>query len=125
MRKQSLDRSSSSKSFLLQLVDDPNLIQTVRALPESAFSALVRQIGIEDAGEVIALATTEQLVAAFDEDLFVNARPGERESFDPDRFAVWLEVLLEAGDAAAANKIAALSIDFVVHSLSQLVLVLE
>lgn len=125
MRKQSLDRSSSSKSFLLQLVDDPNLIQTVRALPESAFSALVRQIGIEDAGEVIALATTEQLVAAFDEDLFVNARPGERESFDPDRFAVWLEVLLEAGDAAAANKIAALSIDFVVHSLSQLVLVLD
>ena len=35
------------------------------------------EIGIEDAGEIVALATTEQIVTAFDEDLFVNARPGD------------------------------------------------
>lgn len=125
MSKQSLERSFSSKHLLWQLVDSPHLVETVRALPGPAFSALVRQIGLEDAGEVIALATTEQLVAAFDEDLFVNARPGQRESFDPERFATWLEVLLEAGDAVAARKVASLSIDFVVHALSQLVLVLD
>jgi hypothetical protein len=107
------------------LIETPDLVQTVRALPTQAFSALVRQVGVEDAGEIIALATTDQIVAAFDEDLFVNANPGEREVFDGDRFAVWLEVLLEAGDDVAANRLAELSEDFVIQALSSLVLVLD
>jgi hypothetical protein len=89
------------------------------------FSALVRKIGVEDAGEIVALATTEQLVAAFDEDLFANTAPGEREVFDAERFAVWLQVLLEAGDAAAAQRLTELSEDFVIQSLSDIVMVLD
>ena len=89
------------------------------------FAALVREIGLEDAGELVAMATTEQLVTAFDEDLFVSQRPGERETFDPDRFVTWLEVLLEAGDRAAADRVAELSPDFVVRALSSPLLVLD
>ena len=77
----SLVRSSTSSSLLAYLIESPNLAQTVQALPKATFAALVRRIGLEDAGEIVSLATTEQLVAAFDEDLFVNARPGEREAF--------------------------------------------
>lgn len=115
----------SSGSLLSRLIDAPALVHTVRALPGPAFAALVRHVGLEDAGELVALATTEQLVAAFDEDLFSNVRPGERETLDPARFATWLEVLLEAGEAVAAARVAALSEDFVAHALSGLMVVLD
>lgn len=118
-------RRPTATTLLARLIDDPALVERVRVLPPSAFSALVRRVGVEDAGEVVALATAEQLVAAFDEDLFRNERPGEREGFDRERFATWLEVLLEAGPAAAAARIAELSEDFVVLALSSLVLVLD
>lgn len=107
------------------LLELPQLAAKVQALPTAAFGSLIRQIGVEDAGELVALATVEQLVAAFDEDLFVNVRPGERESFDAERFAVWLEVLLEAGEQTAAERMAAMSEDFVVQALASLVIVLE
>lgn len=123
--KTSLLRSSTSKTLLTRLIDTPDLVQSVRVLPPPTFSTLVRHIGLEDAGEIVALATTEQLVAAFDEDLFSNEEPGARETFDAKRFLVWLEVLLEAGDDVAASRIAELSEDFVIQAISSVVLVLD
>ncbi len=123
--KSSLLRQGTPGTLLARLINTPELVLTVRDLPTQAFSTLVQHIGLEDAGEIIALATTDQLVAAFDEDLFVNTKPGERESFDSTRFVIWLEVLLEAGDEVAANRLAELSEDFVVQALSSLVLVLD
>lgn len=120
-----LERISSSRRLLTRIVESPELVTAVRGLPTSAFSALVRHVGVEDAGELLALASTPQLVAAFDEDLFSNPTPGERETFDPKRFATWLEVLLEAGSEAAAKRFSELSEDFVAHALSSLVLVLD
>jgi hypothetical protein len=116
---------SSATTLLRHLVDDADLAVRLRELPAPAFSALIRQVGLEDAGELVALATTEQLLAAFDEDVFQNDAPGEREQFDPRRFATWLEVLLEAGDAAVAQRFCELSEDFVAHALDTLVLVLD
>lgn len=118
-------RQVASSTLLGRLFDRPELPREVQALPPADFAALVRRIGIDDAGELLALASTEQLVAAFDEDLFTNDRPGERERFDAHGFAVWLEVLLEAGEARAASRVAELSEDFVAHALSSLVRVFE
>ncbi|WP_428267815.1 DUF6178 family protein [Haliangium sp.] len=123
--KTSLLAPPNAGTLLARLIDSPALVETVQALTPASFSALVRHIGVEDAGEIIALATTEQLVAAFDEDLFVNDRPGERESFDSARFVVWLEVLLEAGDTVAAQRVAELSEDFVARALSSILVVLD
>jgi len=120
-----LQRPLARRQLLARLIESPDLVRAVRDLPAAAFSALVRQVGIEDAGELVALATTPQLVTAFDEDLFANAAPGERETFDPKRFATWLEVLLEAGDDVAAQRFSELSEDFVTQALSSLVLVLD
>lgn len=118
-------RVGSSTSLLTHLLDAPELVREVQALPPSSFSRLLRHVGLEDAGELVALATTEQLVGAFDEDLFRNTRPGRREVFDPARFVTWLEVLLEAGDAVAAHRVAELSEDFLVHAVNSLVIVLD
>lgn len=120
-----LMRRPTPTAMLARLIEHPDLVRRVRALPSQAFSSLVRQIGVEDAGEIVALSTTEQLVAAFDEDLFVNAKPGEREVFDTRRFAVWLEVLLEAGDDIAARRVAEMSEDFVGLAISNIVMVLD
>jgi hypothetical protein len=118
-------RVPPATTLLDRLIQAPDLVRRVRELPAQTFSALVRQVGVEDAGEIVALATIDQLVAAFDEDLFINERPGEREVFDSRRFAIWLEVLLEAGDEVAAKRVAELSEDFVIGALSSLVLVLD
>lgn len=117
--------TASSSRLLARLIEAPDLAPAVRALQPTAFSALVRHVGVEDAGELLALATPEQLVTAFDEDLFTNTAPGERETFDGARFAVWLAVLLEAGDAVAAARFVALSEDFAVQALGGLVVVLD
>jgi hypothetical protein len=118
-------RLATTRSLLSAIVELPDLAGTIRALPPRTFAALVREVGVEDAGEVVALATTEQLVQAFDEDLFVSDRAGERESLDVGRFVVWLEVLLEAGDDVAADRIAELDEDFVAHALGGVLLVLD
>ncbi|MFC1642683.1 DUF6178 family protein [Myxococcota bacterium] len=97
----------------------------VRALPAKAFCALIRRVELEDAGEVVALATTDQSLGALDEDLFVDREPGERETFDNARFVVWLEVWLKAGEEAADARMVELSEDFVMRALSSIVLVLD
>jgi len=122
--KTALTRPTAT-SWLRRLIEAPDLVDRVRTLEPARFSLLVRHVGVEDAGELVALATTEQLVTAFDEDLFQNERPGEEERFDADRFVVWLEVLREAGDEVLANRVAELSEDFVVHALSSLLVVLD
>jgi hypothetical protein len=114
-----------TRSLLNSLIELPDLARTIQALPAQTFAALVRKVGVEDAGELVALATTEQLVQAFDEDLFVSERAGERESLDVGRFVVWLEVLLEAGDEVAADRVAELDEDFVAHALGGVLLVIE
>lgn len=114
-----------TRSLLNSLIELPDLAKTIQSLPAQSFASLVRKVGVEDAGELIALATTEQLVQAFDEDLFVGERAGERESFDVRRFVVWLEVLLEAGDEVAADRVAELDEDFVAHALGGVLLVIE
>lgn len=116
---------AQTRSLLNRLIEMPELAGTIQALPPRTFSTLIRRVGVEDAGELIGLATSEQLVQAFDEDLFGSDRPGERETFDASRFVVWLEVLLEAGEEVAANRIATLDEDFVAHALSKIVFVLD
>ncbi|MEO7036796.1 MAG: DUF6178 family protein [Polyangiaceae bacterium] len=116
---------TGTRSLLNSLIELPTLASTVQALPAQTFAALVRKVGIEDAGELVALATTEQLIQAFDEDLFVSDRAGERESLNVARFVVWLEVLLEAGDEVVANRVAELDENFVAHALGGVLLVLD
>lgn len=111
--------------MLRQWIERPDLPDAVRALAPEELAALVKRVGLEDAGEILPYASSAQLVAAFDEDLFQNDRPGEREVFDAGRFATWLEVLLEAGPERAAARVAELSESFVAHALSSLVLVLD
>jgi len=111
--------------LLRQLLEDPELAPALRALPAPALRQVILRVGLEDAGELVALSSLEQLREVFDEDLWQSARPGEDEAFDATRFVVWLEVLLEGGEAFVADRLAELSEDFLVFAVSRLVRVLD
>src|SRR6185436_6987042 len=86
---------------------------------------IIRHCGLEDCGEIVALATPEQLAQVFDLDLWRAAKAGLDEQFDADRFGVWLEVLLETGAAVAAQKLAGIDAELVITGLAQHALVYD
>lgn len=90
-----------------------------------ALARIVERVGLEDASELVALATSEQLLTVLDEDLWKSTTAGEDERFDAERFVTWLEVLLEAGDHVVAEKLAALPEDLLTLALHAHVLVIE
>ena len=124
MARQLLRRTLNS-SLLGQMLDDPQLAPLLRALPAPVLRRVILQIGLEDAGELVALASLEQLREVFDEDLWRSPSPGQDEAFDAVRFCTWLEVLLEAGDAFVADRLAELAEDFLVFAFSRLLRALD
>lgn len=91
---------------LVRLLDEPQLVEAVQGLAPVELSALVDAVGLEDAGELLALATDRQIVDLLDASLWDG--PGVEEGFAHDRFVTWLEVLAEGGDATVASRLAAL-----------------
>jgi hypothetical protein len=114
-----------SRELLARILEQPSLVAAVQALPAAALGRLINHVGLEDAGEIVALATTEQLRHVFDDDLWRSERPGQDESFDADRFALWLEIMLEAGEETAAQRLVELPEDLVTLALGRHVLVVN
>jgi hypothetical protein len=86
---------------------------------------VIQNCGLEDCGELVALATPGQLAEVFDLDLWRADQPGLDEQFDADRFVVWLEVLMESGATVAAQALADVDVDLVIAAFAQHVLVFD
>lgn len=108
--------TASVRHVLSRILDEAALVEEVRALPPAALTKLIDHVGLEDAGELVALATTEQIASVFDEDLWTR-----NDEFDAGRFVAWLEVLMEAGPTVAARRIAELDADTITFAFHQLV----
>lgn len=107
------------------MLHEPSLVATVQSLTPRALGKIIGHVGLEDSGEILSLATTEQIRRIFDDDLWRSDRAGRDEVFDADRFALWLEVMLEAGEDFVAEKIADLPEDLVTLGLHRRILVLD
>jgi Family of unknown function (DUF6178) len=105
------------------VLETPQLPQQIQALPGPVLGKLIERVGLEDAGELVALASTEQLAQIFDEELWHNAEPGVDERFDAERFLLWLEVMLEAGERFVAERLAELPLELVTLAFHRHVLV--
>ena len=114
-----------SRKLLQRILEEPELVRVVQSLPPRALLSLIDRIGLEDAGEIVALATVPQLERMFDEDLWRSSGPSADERFEPRRFVLWLEVMLEAGEAVLADKLAELPEDLLALAFSELVLVID
>lgn len=116
---------ANPRTLLGRILSEPELVSAVQALPPASLLRLIDRVGLEDAGELVALTTVDQLRRVFDEDVWRSDRPGEDERFDPARFTLWLEVMLEAGERFAADKLAELPTDLVELALHHHLLVIS
>jgi hypothetical protein len=114
-----------STKLLMSILERPGLVAAVRELPGAVLGRLIDRIGLEDAGELVALASTAQLERIFDDDLWRADRAGGDETFRPDRFALWLRVMAEAGEEALVQRLGELPQDLVALAVHRLVLVLD
>ncbi|HWW75682.1 MAG TPA: DUF6178 family protein, partial [Pyrinomonadaceae bacterium] len=117
--------SQSHTPPLERILNTPRLERVVPRLQPEVLHRVIQTFGLEDCGELLALATPEQLARVFDLDLWRAARPGSDEQFDAGRFGVWLEVLAQSGPEAAARKLAGMDVEFVAAGLAQHMLVYD
>lgn len=117
--------AAGSTQLLLRILERPGLVAAVRELPGAVLGKLIERIGLEDAGELVALASTAQLERIFDDDLWQAERAGGDETFRPERFVLWLRVMFEAGDEALVGRLCELPRDLLALAVHRLVLVLD
>src|SRR5262245_9048252 len=118
--------AADGRSLLDRILNTPSLEQVVPRLRPDLLHRVIQTCGLEDCGELVALATPEQLARIFDLDLCRAAEAGQDEQFDANRFGVWPGVLLEfSGAAAPAQKLAGMDSDLVVAGLAQHALVYD
>ncbi|MDR3441154.1 DUF6178 family protein [Telmatospirillum sp.] len=118
-------RGFSWRQLVDRIIDDAALAGAVQDLPAQLLGKVIDHVGLEDAGQIIALATAEQIEQIFDESLWTSVRPGTEERFDDERFVLWLRVMMDVGEAFAAETIANLPEDLVTHALQCRVLVVD
>ena len=114
-----------NRHVLARIPANHDLAQAIPQLAPQALHALIVQRGLHDSGELLALATPQQLSAVFDLDLWKADRAGGDEHFDGARFCEWLEALVDAGSAAAAARLVQLDPSLVVAGLSASVTVAD
>src|SRR5262247_2656523 len=117
--------STDGRGLLDRILNTPSIEHVIPRLRPDLLHRVIQTCGLEDCGEIVALATPEQLARVFDLDLWRAPKAGLDEQFDADRFGVWLEVLLESGAAAAAQKLAGIDVDLVIAGLAQHALVYD
>ena len=125
LSRQTLQSRPSSQQLLARVLETPELTTQIRSLPGPLLGKLIEQVGLEDAAELVALATTEQLAQIFDEDLWRAGAPGEDERFDAERFLLWLEIMLEAGERFVAERLSELPQELVTLALHRHLLVIS
>src|SRR5215831_472507 len=113
--RESLDQ----RGLLARILDTPKLALAVPRLAPELLHRVIQTCGLEDCGDLVALATPAQLQRVFDIDLWRQTRPGLDEQLDAGRFATWLEVLMQSGATIAAEKVAGMDADLVIAALAQ------
>jgi hypothetical protein len=115
----------ASTGLLLRILERPGLVAAIRELPGAVLGKLIDRIGLEDAGDLVALASTAQLERILDDDLWRADRAGDHERFRPERFALWLRVMLEAGEDHLVQRLCELPQDLLALAVQRLVLVID
>jgi hypothetical protein len=87
MPKRQLTKAQSSKRLLKKLIDNPALPAYVRTLKAPVLKRLIDHVGLHDAGELIALTTTEQMRDVL-ESLWESLTPGRADRLG-ERFLEW------------------------------------
>jgi hypothetical protein len=115
--------SVSQSRSLRNIVDDPALPAVLGQMQPKTLARLVDRVGLNDAGELMALVPARNLLRALDEAVWKNPRPGASAVFDPTEFVSWIQVWLEVGETFAAERLAAISDEYLAMCLSTVLVV--
>ncbi len=118
-------RARKSKQLLKTLTDNPALPAFVRRLQAPVLKRLIDQVGLRDAGDLIALTSTDQLREIFEVSLWESLVPGQAERLRPEKFLEWIDVMLDVSPAFAAERLIELGEDFVVANFAPLIGVID
>src|SRR5689334_4284660 len=121
MAKLTRSVSGSSQALLRRILERSELVAAIDKLSAPVLGQLIEHVGLEDAGELVAVATSRQLERVWDRDLWTRDGGDGSERFDPERFATWLVVMLEAGEAQTAQRLRAVPFDLLTLGLHRLV----
>jgi hypothetical protein len=113
----------SQTRLLRNIVDDPALPVVLGHMQPKTLARLVDRVGLNDAAELMALVPTRNLLRALDEAVWKSPRPGASEVFDATEFISWLQVWIEVGELFLAERLAAISNDYLAMCLSSVLLV--
>ena len=116
---------ANSNGPLERILHSPNLPSIVPRLEPELLQRVIQSCGLEDSAEILAHATPEQLARVLDTDVWRAPQPGRDEEFDPDRFGLWLTILMQSGATIAAGKLACLDIDLMVAGIASHVAVFD
>ena len=114
-----------SDQLLDRILATPHLAHVVPRLQPELLHRVIQHCGLEDCGQLVSLATPDQLARIFDLDLWRPAAAGLDEHFDADRFGLWLEVMMDADVSSAAATLAAMDIELVAAGFAQHVRVFD
>ena len=117
--------TGSANKLVTRILERSDLATAVRELSAPLLGQLIDHVGLEDAGELVALASTQQLAQVWDRDLWTRDDLDAPERFDPDRFALWLAVLLEAGEQQLVERLRAQPIGLLTLAVHRLVRVVD
>ena len=112
--------------LICQVIEEPELVRFVQNMDKPLLLRLVNKIGLEDAGDLLAIATSEQLTAIFDHLFWVHdAEPGAAEKFASDQFVRWLEIMYQVSGGNALQHVLAMDEDLLVLGLAKHLLVVD
>ncbi|MCB0368381.1 MAG: hypothetical protein KDD45_02810 [Bdellovibrionales bacterium] len=114
-----------STPLIRLLLIDPLLPEKVRNSTTTELIQWINEIGLEDSAEIMAFASSQQIEAIFDIDLWAPQIKGGDEKFNPSRFGTWLEILTEININRAVDKIIEMDEEFISMAFSSLVWVAE
>src|SRR5258706_4323193 len=85
------------RALLDRILDVPQLAHVVPRLQPEVLHRLIQRCGLEDCGELVALATPDQLARVFDLDLWRAGETRLHEQVDGPRLRAWVPGVVGTG----------------------------
>ena len=110
-----------SSRRIAQFENHPAMPALLKELPPRAVASLFQEIGVADAGVLMAMMPTRALLLAFDESIWKCPRPGLPETIAVPDLIDWFIAWSEIGEQFLTEKLAAMSEGYLTTVLSRIV----